>query len=106
MGIYRLGEELLAFQKDSFPWSLLVYVHCPNLKSVFVISCLFSFQLGLKPKFHQLDVTDQKSLETFHDFIKNKHGGIDVLVNNAAIAYRVSDYGWDELVQLLYEMYV
>lgn len=44
-------------------------------------------KLGLKPKFHQLDVTDQKSLETFHDFIKNEHGGIDVLVNNAAISY-------------------
>jgi carbonyl reductase 1 len=49
--------------------------------------------LGLKPKFHQLDVTDQKSLETFRDFIKNEHGGIDVLVNNAATAYKVSDDG-------------
>jgi NAD(P)-dependent dehydrogenase (short-subunit alcohol dehydrogenase family) len=47
--------------------------------------------LGLKPKFHQLDVTDQKSLEIFRDFIKNEHGGIDVLVNNAAIAYKVSN---------------
>lgn len=45
-------------------------------------------KLGLKPKFHQLDITDQKSLETFHDFLKNEHGGIDVLVNNAAIAYK------------------
>jgi len=45
-------------------------------------------KLGLKPRFHQLDVTDQKSLETFHDFIKNEHGGIDILVNNAAIAYK------------------
>jgi carbonyl reductase 1 len=40
-----------------------------------------------------LDVTDEKSLNTFHDFIKNEHGGIDVLVNNAAIAYKVSDWG-------------
>lgn len=69
------------------------YIHCPSLKSVFVISCFFSFQLGHKPRFYQLDVTDQKSVETFRDFIKNEHGGIDVLVNNAAIAYRVSDYG-------------
>jgi carbonyl reductase 1 len=44
-------------------------------------------KLGHKPRFHQLDVTDQKSVETFHDFIKNEHGGINVLVNNAAIAY-------------------
>jgi carbonyl reductase 1 len=49
--------------------------------------------LGLKPKFHQLDITDQKSLETFSDFLKNEHGGIDVLVNNAAIAYKVSGGG-------------
>jgi len=69
------------------------YIHCPSLKYVFVISCLFSFQLGHKPRFHQLDVTDQKSVETFHDFIKNEHGGINVLVNNAAIAYSVSDSG-------------
>jgi short-subunit dehydrogenase involved in D-alanine esterification of teichoic acids len=40
-----------------------------------------------------LDVTDQKSLDKFRDFIKNEHGGINVLVNNAAIAYKVSDCG-------------
>lgn len=57
---------------------------------------IFWFQLGLKPKFHQFDITDQKSLETFRDFIKNEHGGIDVLVNNAAIAYKVSDDGYNE----------
>jgi carbonyl reductase 1 len=55
--------------------------------------------MGLKPRFHQLDVTDQKSLETFHDLIKNEHGGIDILVNNAAIAYKVSDCRLGEHVQ-------
>ncbi|PSN32501.1 hypothetical protein C0J52_21941, partial [Blattella germanica] len=45
-------------------------------------------KLGLKPIFHQLDVTDQKCLDAFHDFIKKEHGGIDILVNNAAIAYK------------------
>lgn len=44
-------------------------------------------KLGLKPKYHQLDVTDEGSLNAFHDFIKKEHGGIDILVNNAAIAY-------------------
>ncbi|XP_075981430.1 carbonyl reductase [NADPH] 1-like [Anticarsia gemmatalis] len=43
---------------------------------------------GLKPEYHQLDVTDQKSLETFRDHIKSKYEGIDVLINNAAIAYK------------------
>ena len=42
---------------------------------------------GLSPKYHQLDVTDQKSLETFRDYIKKKYEGIDILVNNAGIAF-------------------
>ncbi|CAH2060449.1 unnamed protein product, partial [Iphiclides podalirius] len=45
---------------------------------------------GLNPKYHQLDITDTKSLEVFHDYIKEKYGGIDVLVNNAAIAFKTS----------------
>lgn len=48
-------------------------------------------ELGLKPSFHQLDVSDDKSVKTFADFIKTKHGGFDVLVNNAAILE------WDEV---------
>ncbi|XP_075987094.1 carbonyl reductase [NADPH] 1-like [Anticarsia gemmatalis] len=43
---------------------------------------------GLKPQYHQLDVTDKKSLETFRDYIKSKYEGIDILVNNAAIAFK------------------
>lgn len=46
-------------------------------------------QLGLKPKFHQVDITDQKSLDTFYAYVKKEYGGIDVLVNNAALAYKV-----------------
>lgn len=43
---------------------------------------------GLSPKYHQLDVTDPKSIETFRDYIKKTYGGIDILVNNAAIAFK------------------
>ena len=43
---------------------------------------------GLSPKFHQLDITDQASIGRFGDFIKNTYGGLDVLVNNAGIAYK------------------
>ncbi|CAG9796224.1 unnamed protein product [Diatraea saccharalis] len=43
---------------------------------------------GLKPCYHQLDINDTKSIETFRDYIKDNHGGIDVLVNNAAIAFK------------------
>lgn len=43
---------------------------------------------GLKPNYHQLDITDKTSLENFRDYIKSKYAGIDVLVNNAAIAFK------------------
>ncbi|XP_049701862.2 carbonyl reductase [NADPH] 1 [Helicoverpa armigera] len=42
-------------------------------------------EFGLKPLFHQLDVSDRSSVQKFADYIKTKHGGFDVLVNNAAI---------------------
>ncbi|KAF4526252.1 hypothetical protein B566_EDAN001937 [Ephemera danica] len=45
-------------------------------------------KLGLKPSYHQLDVTDEASVTRFRDFIETIHGGIDVLVNNAAINSR------------------
>ena len=44
---------------------------------------------GLKPKFHQLDITDHQSIVKLKDFLVAKYGGLDVLVNNAAIAYTV-----------------
>ena len=44
---------------------------------------------GLKPRFHPLDVDDRSSIDAFASFIKKEHGGLDVLVNNAAIAYKV-----------------
>ncbi|XP_039764750.1 carbonyl reductase [NADPH] 1-like [Pararge aegeria] len=47
--------------------------------------------LGLKPMFHLLDVTEKNSIEKLAEYIKTKHGGFDVLVNNAAILE------WDEV---------
>jgi len=43
---------------------------------------------GLKPKFHQLDIDDEASVIALRDFMKEKYGGIDILVNNAAIAFK------------------
>ncbi|XP_030037268.2 carbonyl reductase [NADPH] 1 [Manduca sexta] len=48
-------------------------------------------EAGLKPQFHQLDVSDKESVRNFANYIKNIHGGLDVLVNNAAILE------WDEV---------
>lgn len=44
---------------------------------------------GFNPLFHQLDITDNASIQKFKEYIAEKHGGIDLLINNAAIAFKV-----------------
>ncbi|XP_057704980.1 carbonyl reductase [NADPH] 1 [Corythoichthys intestinalis] len=46
---------------------------------------------GLKANFLQLDITDVTSITRAADFFKQKYGGVDVLVNNAGIAFKVAD---------------
>ena len=41
---------------------------------------------GLRPRYHQLDIDDESSSLQFRDHLKSNYGGLDVLVNNAAIA--------------------
>lgn len=53
-------------------------------------------KLGLHPEYHQLDVTDRESVIKFRDHIKNKHGGLDILINNAAMANSVINKGYQE----------
>ena len=43
---------------------------------------------GLDPKFHVLDIGNEKTVEALRDFMKEKYGGIDVLINNAGIAFK------------------
>ncbi|ELU03148.1 hypothetical protein CAPTEDRAFT_3426 [Capitella teleta] len=43
---------------------------------------------GLYPKFHQLDIEDQKSIDQLKDFLDQNYGGLDILVNNAGISFR------------------
>jgi NAD(P)-dependent dehydrogenase (short-subunit alcohol dehydrogenase family) len=40
---------------------------------------------GLTVAFHQLDVTDDKSIAALRDFVKDTFGRLDVLMNNAGI---------------------
>ena len=47
-------------------------------------------KLGLNPHFHQLDIDDEQSVITLRDFLLEKYGGLDILVNNAAIYYPMS----------------
>ena len=44
---------------------------------------------GLQPKFHQLDLCDKASIGRLKTFLQTTYGGIDILVNNAAMAYTV-----------------
>jgi NADP-dependent 3-hydroxy acid dehydrogenase YdfG len=43
-----------------------------------------------KLRSHTLDIVDAKSCTAFAQFLKKEHDGLDVLVNNAGIAYKVS----------------
>ncbi|XP_013189550.2 carbonyl reductase [NADPH] 1-like [Amyelois transitella] len=43
-------------------------------------------KLGLNPAYHQLDVADRESVKRFSEYLKKTHGGIDILINNAAVA--------------------
>ncbi|XP_022126180.2 carbonyl reductase [NADPH] 1-like [Pieris rapae] len=49
---------------------------------------------GFYPKYHQLDVSDEESVKTFAEYMKNKYGGLDILINNAGVLdsdyYKVS----------------
>ncbi|XP_046374061.2 carbonyl reductase [NADPH] 3-like [Haliotis rufescens] len=45
-------------------------------------------QEGLRPRFHQLDITDTDSVDALATFLKDNYDGLDVLVNNAAIKFR------------------
>uniref|UniRef100_A0A3B4BAK6 carbonyl reductase (NADPH) n=1 Tax=Periophthalmus magnuspinnatus TaxID=409849 RepID=A0A3B4BAK6_9GOBI len=46
---------------------------------------------GLKSKFHQLDINDINSIIKAAAFFKDTYGGVDVLVNNAGIAFKEAD---------------
>ncbi|XP_071393138.1 carbonyl reductase [NADPH] 1-like [Centroberyx affinis] len=46
---------------------------------------------GLKPMFHQLDINDLSSITAAAAYFKDKYGGVDVLVNNAGIAFEEAD---------------
>ncbi|XP_031562379.1 carbonyl reductase [NADPH] 1-like isoform X2 [Actinia tenebrosa] len=43
---------------------------------------------GLSPSFHQLDITSDESIQRFKEHLQKTFGGLDLLVNNAGIAYK------------------
>ncbi|KAK2500635.1 hypothetical protein MC885_019310 [Smutsia gigantea] len=46
---------------------------------------------GLSPRFHLLDICNRQSIGALRDFLVKEYGGLDVLVNNAGIAFWVDD---------------
>lgn len=46
--------------------------------------------LGLKVNYHQLDIEDLESIKKLAAYLKEKYGGLDVLINNAAVFQIVS----------------
>lgn len=44
-------------------------------------------QFSINPKVHQLAIDDQDSVMNLRNFLEQQYTGLDVLVNNAAIAY-------------------
>jgi carbonyl reductase 1 len=45
---------------------------------------------GFKPQFHALDINDDASVEALRDHIRDTHGQLDVLINNAGMAYKMA----------------
>ncbi len=50
----------------------------------------FLKQEGLDAKFHQLDITDEQSIARLRMHLEEKHGGLDILINNAGVGFDVS----------------
>nr|BAA19008.1 non-inducible carbony reductase [Rattus norvegicus] len=46
---------------------------------------------GLSQRFHQLDIDNPQSIRALRDFLLKEYRGLDVLVNNAGIAFKVVD---------------
>ncbi|XP_060496454.2 carbonyl reductase [NADPH] 3 [Panthera onca] len=46
---------------------------------------------GLSPRFHLLDIDNLQSIRALRDFLRKEYGGLNVLINNAGIAFQPDD---------------
>ncbi|TSL04229.1 Carbonyl reductase [NADPH] 1 [Bagarius yarrelli] len=68
------GDVLLTARSDALGKEAVELVKAEGFKNVV---------------FHRLDICDQSSSLELGKFLKEKYGGLDVLINNAGIAYKV-----------------
>ena len=50
-------------------------------------------QDNIRPEFHKLDITDDKSIDNIYEFVVKKFGRLDILVNNAGVFYNEDKQG-------------
>ncbi|MFK7934176.1 MAG: 3-oxoacyl-ACP reductase FabG [Saprospiraceae bacterium] len=60
---------------------------------------------GGKAEFHKVDITDRKSVQDAANAIREKHGRIDILINNAGIVRdrsfaKMTDQEWDSVISV------
>ena len=86
---YSIIEILLA---SNTPYELILTARNPTLgeKAIETLRAKYPKSLS-KLIFRQLDISDEKSVSSFVEWVKNTLGKLDVLVNNAAILYRDSN---------------
>lgn len=61
-------------------------------------------QEGLNPIFHELDVSQPDSIRMFEEFIIERYGGIDILINNAGVSFGKDKVPVFRQAQLCYEV--
>jgi len=82
---YEIITKLLA---SATPYEIILTARNPALGEKALETLRSNNPKSLsKVIYHQLDVNDEKSISEFLDWIKTIFGKIDVLVNNAAVAY-------------------
>ena len=65
-----------------------VYLTARNEERGLAAVKLLEQDFDIKVKFHLLDIDDPESIATLATFIKTTYGGLDVLINNAGIAFK------------------
>lgn len=80
-----IGFEIVRAMCKQFPGDVYLTARDPGRGQEAVAKLQ---EEGLHPLFHQLDIDDPQSIRALRDFLKQKYGGLNVLVNNAAIAFK------------------